>query len=157
MSIGGHVSSFNPEAFHTTLAQGEIGCGFNHSLHTLPVEGLVRLRTRRANGRPLTCVQDAELNARLINGAGHLPTKRVNLPHQMAFAHPSDSRIARHLTDVIKVQRQHQGLTAKTCRRQCRLDPGMAGANNDNIIVHGSSPISRYRNLETRGRVSPRY
>ena len=84
----------NAEAFHTALAQGEIGRGLHHSLHPLPIQGLVRLGARCANGRPLTCVQDTELNAGLINGAGHFPTKRVNLPHQMAFAHSSNGRIA---------------------------------------------------------------
>ena len=52
----------------------------------------------------------------------------------MTFGQAANSRVARHLADRVQIlaKQQRLGTEAGGCKR--RFDPGMAGADYDNII-----------------------
>src|SRR5262245_412381 len=54
----------------------------------------------------------------------------------MALADSADSRVARHLTDVVKIHGQHQRLATHTRRSQSCFNAGVTGANDDDVIAH---------------------
>ncbi len=123
------------------LADSQIRRGFHHPLHPRPIRRLIRLRATRPDGRPLAGVEKAKLDSGRIDRQRHLAAQRVDLPHQMALADPADRRIARHLPDMVQVERQHQASRAHPRSRQRRLNPGMPSPDNDYVVVHNDLPI----------------
>ena len=66
----------------------------------------------------------------------HLAAERVDLAHQVAFADPADRRIARHLADMVEIERKHQGGNAHSCRGQRGFDTCVTGTDNDYAKIH---------------------
>ena len=64
----------------------------------------------------------------------HLTAERIDLFDQMTFAYPADRGITGHLTNVIKIQGQHQRLTPHTSCCERRLYTRMAGTNYYYIV-----------------------
>jgi len=87
----------------------------------------VALRARRPNRRTALGVEHAKLQACHVGGFPHFASHRINLPREVSFGQAADGRVARHLADGVRIDRQQQSLAAHPRRRQCRLDPGMAG------------------------------
>ena len=63
----------------------------------------------------------------------HLAAERVDFLDQVSLADAADRRVARHLADVVEVQRDHQGVAAHACGGERRLDAGMARADDDHV------------------------
>jgi hypothetical protein len=69
-----------------------------------------------------------------VGGLGHLTTKRINLPGKVAFRQASDSGVAGHLTDGIRIYSQQQCLASHPGSSQSSLDPGVTGSDYDNVV-----------------------
>ena len=54
----------------------------------------------------------------------------------MALADSTNRGIARHLADVIEVEREHERLHAHPRGRERSFDPGVSGADYDDIVLH---------------------
>ena len=65
--------------------------------------------------------------------SAHLAAERVDLAHQVALADPADRRIARHLADMVEVEREHQGARAHPGGGERGFDTGVAGADDDYV------------------------
>ena len=57
---------------------------------------LVALRPVRLDCRTLLCIQDAELDARVVGVPGHLATHRVQLEYQIGLGDSANGWIAGH-------------------------------------------------------------
>jgi len=102
---------------------------------------LVGLGAGGAHRRALAGVQDAELDAGLVDGMGHQAAEGVDLLDQVALADAADGRVAAHLAQGFDVVGEQQGARAEARGGQGRLGPGMAAAHYDDIefvlILHG--------------------
>ena len=147
----------------------QIRLPFTNPLETELVSFLVTLSARRPHRRPSFGVEHPKLQARHIRGFSHLPAKSVNFPRQVTLCETANGRIAGHLADGVRVDRQQQSRAAHARRRQGGLDTGVPAPNHDHIIlfrinkhhrqVEGKRkpPASQPRNLprETGNRKEP--
>src|SRR5208283_5998215 len=61
-----------------------------------------------------------------------------DLAHQMALADSADRGITGHLADMVEVEREHESARAHPGRGEGGFDSGMAGADHDNVVEHGT-------------------
>src|SRR5690606_23276267 len=76
------------------LEEPEIRLTLQASPDRLAIQDAVGLRARGTNRRPLTAVQDTELDAGFIGRGGHGTAERIDLLDQMTLADAADRRIA---------------------------------------------------------------
>ena len=131
-----HASILDQQALDARLANRQVGRDLEHALHPRAIGGLVGLRAARAHGRSLARVEEAELDSGLVDGERHLAAERVDLAHQMALADPADRRIARHLADMVEIEREHQRGNAHARRGQRGFDAGVTGTDDDYAKIH---------------------
>src|SRR5690349_11411383 len=122
------------QTFDARLAQREVLRILEDALHALAVLRLVRLRPRGAHRRPLLGVERAELNAGRVDRPRHLAAERIDLLDEVALADAADGGVAGHLADVVEVERQHERRRAHARAGERRLDAGMAGADDDDVV-----------------------
>jgi hypothetical protein len=91
----------------------------------------------RSNGRAFFGIQNPKLNPRLIDCAPHLATERIYLFDQVSLANTANRWITGHLSNVIKIQCEHESFTSHASRSETRLNAGMARANHYYIIDIG--------------------
>jgi hypothetical protein len=94
---------FNQETCYQALPQTEVGGAFQCSPHLYPVESSISLGSRGANRGTARTIQQAELDSRPIDYPAHDAPESINLADKMALANSTDGRIARHLSDQIKI------------------------------------------------------
>jgi len=97
------------------------------------VQGTIRLRARRAHGRPFGAIQDAKLDPRLIGGQGHGAAQGVDFLDQMPLANSTNGGVARHLPQGFHIVRQQQGFRATARSRQRGLRPRVAAAHHNHV------------------------
>jgi hypothetical protein len=68
-----------------------------------------------------------------VNCLSHLATQRVDFFDQMTFADTPDGGIARHLTNMVEVQGQHEGLRTHARRRKGRFNSGVSTADDEDV------------------------
>ncbi len=107
------------------LAEPQAGRGLEQALHVQVVERFVVLAARGAYGRPLGAVEELEVDAGGVGGAGHDPAQGVDLLHQVTLGDAADGRVAGHLGHGLQVHGQQQGVGAQARRGAGRLDAGM--------------------------------
>ena len=95
------------------------------------------------HGGALAPVEQAKLDGRGVGEQAHRAAESVDLPDDLPLGDPTDGRVAAHLTDGVDVDCQQRRPETDPARRQRRLEPGMPGADNENIesigIVNGES------------------
>ena len=82
--------AFDHQVVDRLLEQRQVAAGFRGGGGSPPVEHAVGLRARRAHGRALARVEDAELDAGLVGRDGHRAAERVDLLDQVALADAAD-------------------------------------------------------------------
>ena len=85
--------------------------------------------------RSLAEVQHPVLDAAGVGRLGHLPAKRVKLPHQMSLPGAADRRIARHISNRVQIDCEHDGFQSKPRAGQSGFNPGMTRPNHRHIIA----------------------
>ncbi len=136
-----HGAALDDQPLDARLPHLQIRRALEHALAARSIRGLVRLRAARTHGRTLARVQKPELDSGLVSRQAHLAAQRVDLPYQMPLADPADRRITRHLPDMVEIEREHQRARTHPRRRERRFDSGMAGADNNDIVVHDEAAI----------------
>ncbi len=116
-----HAVLLDDEVVDGLLEEEESGLILDRHAHGGLVEQAIGLGAGGAHRRPLAGVEDAELDAAPIGGAGHEPAERVDLLDQVPLADAADRRVAAHLADGLDVLGQQQGARAAARRRQRRL------------------------------------
>jgi hypothetical protein len=125
------ISKLDPN--RVVLDDRDAGSLFEALFHHDRIERLVNLLANRLNGRTLARVQAAHLNSGSVGHFGHGSAERVYLSDDVAFARPSDRRVAGHEPDPVEIRRDNEHLGACPRRRKGSLAPGMAGADDHNI------------------------
>jgi hypothetical protein len=85
--------------------------------------------------RPLARVQAPELDAGLVDGAGHLAAQRVDLLDQVPLGHAADGGVAGHGRDGLDLPREDQRGQAHARGGERGLAPGVAGAHDDHVVA----------------------
>ena len=119
------------------LLEIEMRLPFQEGLHPKLVGLLVTLCPRGADTWPLACIEHSELDPGGVGIEAHHATQRVDFADHVAFGQSAYGRIARHLTDRVRVLREHQRLTTKPRGRHGRFNAGMARSNDDHVIGFG--------------------
>src|SRR5690606_27729159 len=101
------------------------------------VERAVRLRARRAHGRALARVQNAEVNARAVDRARHRAAERIDLFREMPLADAADRRVAAHLAERLDVLRRQQRAYTHARGGKRGLGSGMTAADHDATVANG--------------------
>ena len=136
-----HDTVLDDQALDARLPHLQVGGALEHALAARAIRGLVGLRAAGANGRPFARVQKSKLDSGLVGRQAHLAAEGVDLADQVALADTADGRVAGHLADVIEVEREHQRARAHPGRGERGFDSGVAGADDDDVVVHGESAI----------------
>ncbi len=136
-----HRAVLDDQALDARLPHLQIRRSLEHALAARAIRGLVGLRTPRTHGGSLARIQKSKLDSGLVGRQAHLAAERVNLADQVALADTADRRVARHLADMVEVEREHQRARTHPGRSQRGFDTGMAGTDDDNVVVHGESAI----------------
>src|SRR5208283_2482158 len=136
-----HRPVLDDQALDACLTHLQIGGSLEHALAARAIGGLVCLRATRTDGGSLARVEEAELDSSLVGRQAHLAAERVDLADQVSLADTADRGIAGHLADMIEVKREHQGARTHPGRGQRGFDTGMAGADDDDVVVHCKSAI----------------
>ena len=131
------LAALDDQVIDLLLKQVEVGLLFERGPDEGAVQGAVGLGTGGAHGGAFGCVQGAELDARVVGGAGHQAAERVDLLDQMPLADAADGRVAAHLTQGVDVLRHQQGAQTHAGRGQRRLGARVAAADDDDVVAMG--------------------
>src|SRR6185312_11733311 len=101
---------FHNQVDDHALSQVKIGGVFQNTPHLLAIQSAISLRSWRLNRRTARAIQQSKLNARAIDYAAHQAAQSVNLTNKMTFGNTSDSWIARHLSNQIKINSDERSL-----------------------------------------------
>ena len=129
-----HPTIFDQQIVHRLLEQGEIRLGFERPADERAIQRSIDLRAGRANRRPLSGIEGAELNAAMIRRDRHGAPKRVDLANQVALADAADGGVAAHLPERLDALREQQGAGAEPRRGERRLGAGVAATDDNNFI-----------------------
>lgn len=130
-----HPSVVNKEIVHQGLPQEQILLALQYPLHSQVIEMHVRLGSGRPDCRPFLGIQPAELDSGLIRIFSHLPTQSIDLLNQLSFSQSPDSRVAGHPGHCLQADGKEQGGMAHAGTGQRCFAPGMAGSDDDDLIL----------------------
>jgi hypothetical protein len=116
-----------------SLPEMQIRSRFERLPHLAAISQTIGLCAWRLHCGTTRTIQQAKLNARPINHTPHDSAKRIDLSHEMTFGNSADSRITRHLSNEIQIERDEPSLGAESRGRRRGFAPGVAGANHDYI------------------------
>jgi len=105
----------------------------NSLKHPPLIEKAIHLGSAASHSQPLARVEVLELDRRLIGSKGHLATQGINLPNQVPLSLPPDRGIAGHPADASRNQRDEQGPSPQSRRRQGGLDASMSASDHDDV------------------------
>ena len=127
------------------LEDGKVLLRFQHAAYRVAVKRAVRLGARRAHGGALARIQRAELNPGRIRRQSHRAAHRIDLLDQVTLADAAYRGIAGHLPKGLYALGQQKRGCARPRRRQRGFRPGVAAADNDDIVGFA---------MESHGRLS---
>ena len=113
--------------------EGEARCRPERAAHPLGIAVLVGLGARGLHGRSAAGVEQAELDAGLVDGASHLAAEGVDLAHQMALGEAADRRVAGHAGHRPPVERHNGGGASHARRGQRGFAAGVPGADDHDV------------------------
>ncbi len=77
------------------------------------------------------------MNRTGVDDLAHFAAERVDLADDLPLGNAADGRVAAHLRNGVGIHGQERSAQPEPSRRQGRLDPGMAGADDDHVEVEG--------------------
>ena len=117
------------------LLEIEVRLALEQAFHVLLIAAAVCLRAQGVHGRALAAVEHAVLDAAGVRRAAHLAAEGVELADEMALARAADGRVAGHVAHGVQIDREHDGLQPQPRGRKTGLDPGVARADDGNVII----------------------
>ena len=119
------------------LSQREVIGLFDPVLERELVQLLVRLGSRRMHRGALRLIQHAELETGDVGDPAHLAAERVDLADDLPLGDAADRGIAAHRADGVGAHREEGGAQAHPRGCQGRFGAGVAGADDDHVVVVG--------------------
>ena len=123
------------EVIDRLLEQREVGLVLEPPTDRGSIESAVRLGTRRSHRRALARVECAELDARLVRRDRHRAAQRIDFLDEMPLADAADRRIAGHLPQCFDAVGEKQRLASHPRARERGLGPGVAAADDNDIVL----------------------
>jgi len=116
------------------LTGDKLNPGICHQLlNSRPIEYTIRLDTRPTHGAALACIEHAAVNGRSIGRKGHDATHRVYLAYEVTFAHTADRRIAAHLAEIIRPEREQRHTRSPARGSTSRLTSCVSTTDDQNV------------------------
>jgi hypothetical protein len=109
--------------------------GFKPAADRLPVKDTVGLRTRGLHRGALAGIERPKLDPSLIGGFSHQSAEGVNLSYKMPLANPADRRVARHLSERLKLMRKKERPAPHPRTGRGGLRPGVTAAYDNHIEI----------------------
>ena len=131
----GRRDRFQKKIVDGLLPQIEAGSLLDDPLHLHLVEPLVGLGPGAVHRRALGAVEHAKLDAGRVDRLAHDAPERVDLADELRLADATDRRVATHLAHGVEIGREQGDPAPEPGRGAGRLHAGMAGADNDHVIV----------------------
>ncbi len=153
-----HPAPFGPDGHYLGLMDGQAGGPFQGVLHPDIVAAAVGLHPQGVDGGALAPVEHPALEGGGVGGQAHKPAQSVHFPHQSALGRPSDAGVAGHIAHGVQAHGKDRGAGSQPGGRVGGLDPRMARADHDHVIVSKMvHPISflitcPHRTVRTPGR-----
>ena len=129
------VPVLRPDLRDGSLLEIEVRLTLEQALHVLLIAAAVCLRAQGVHGRALAAVEHAVLDAAGVRRAAHLAAEGVELADEMALARAADGRVAGHVAHGVQIDREHDGLQPQPRGCEAGFDPGMARADDGNVII----------------------
>ena len=130
------------ELGHGVLPDEEVGSILEHIAPCPDEPTAIGLTARTPHRRTLRTVEHAELDRAAIGDDTHHASQRVNLANNLSLGNAADSRIARHLGNLIHIHRDQTSAHTKTGRSMCSLTTGVSAANHKDIIFKSHSTFN---------------
>lgn len=122
------------DADSVALLEIDEGGAFESGFGAKLVSLFVALGARGSDTRPLGGVKHAALDGSGVRVECHEAAEGVNLADYVALGQAADRWVAGHLAHGVGILREEEGLATKARRGQRGLDPGMAGAEDDDVV-----------------------
>ena len=103
-------------------------------LHAKLIGFLIALGARGADAWTLASVEKAPLNSGGIGIKTHCASQGIDFANHVALAQPANRGVATHLADRVEILGQDCDLATETGGSQRCLDPGVASANNEDVV-----------------------
>ena len=123
------------QAIDEFLAEIEPRHLLHESLHLELVVPFVGLGPGAVHRRPLGAVEDTEVDPSGVDRPPHEPSQGVDLANELPLADAADGRVAAHLADGVEITCEQGRLGPQPGRCTGRLDAGVAGPDDDHVVV----------------------
>ncbi len=127
---------FNVQRLHTVFHYSQVRLLFQKCRHPPAVCELVALHPQTLHAGTFAGIQHFELQRRRIRSPGHHSPKCIDLSHHDPLCRAAHTRIARHGSGPAQIHGHQTGVGSHSRSRCCRFNPGMPGADHQNI-KHG--------------------
>jgi hypothetical protein len=124
---------FTNEVDDFGLLDEEVGDGLELFAHAGAVESFITLCAGAPDGGAAGGVEETELDAAGVGDFAHNAAKSIYLPHEVSLRHSTDRRVAGHLRDEIKVQREERGAEAHAGGGGSGFAAGVASTNDEDV------------------------
>ena len=129
-----HLAVFDHEFRHLVLPDVEVGRVLQY-LAPCPDEfSTVALCPRAPHRRSFRQVEHTELEAAAVGHDAHHAAQRIHFAHNLTLGNASDSRIARHLCNLVHVHRHQAGTCSHACSSRCGLTASMTRTNHYYVV-----------------------
>ena len=108
--------------------------GFQGMFDAELVGFFIALGSGGADGRAFTGIEHAELDAGGVCVQAHDAAEGVDFPDHVSFCQSTDGGVAGHSADGIEVLGENCDATAEAGGGKGGFDPGVAGANDEDIV-----------------------
>jgi hypothetical protein len=147
------------QARHLTLNHRQVLFFGKKLLDRFTVQLAISLRARPLNSRPLSPVQQSELNPSAICSARHNAIKGVYLTHEVPLSQTPNRRITGHHADTRPTQRDQRSRRAHAGGCRSRFRAGMPAPNDDDIkmfhVKHPHFPIQNREKISSSRSSTP--
>ena len=130
-----HTAVLGLDAHNLSLMDGKAGREFQCMLHIFMVALAVGLHTQGVHRRAFALVEHPALQISGICSKAHHAAKRIQFTYQRAFCRAANAGVAGHVANGIQTHSKHGRSRAQRCGGVSCLDAGVAGTDDDNVII----------------------
>jgi hypothetical protein len=88
--------------------------------------------------RAFAAIEQAELNAGLVDGLAHCAAEGIDFANDVTLRHAADGRVAAHLADRVEIRCEQRCARTHTRCGERGFCSGVASANYKHVVVIGN-------------------